>query len=384
MKTLKRFAVRLLKLCLYGIAGLALVVTIVIYRCGDPDFARKLADPLRPTPLAADSSAEGRRLQDLLTKLPHYAKGEEQTYLTIPEWYLVFNPNEYAKFLSAGNNPSDFPFFQSINEYWTLYDRVIALTKDVYPENDEYITMLRVIGISTTVEYLLKGLYESTIGRLTYWTASARTPEDELITSAQQAYAQLIYDKAWYQFPFWDWVCRMWQETPLVGPNMIRKTERKLFFTLEFGIKAVYSKLIGWASATAYGPAVEYVTMVVKADPVTISKIDSRLRVLQDLGDGRLIIAVPRWGPFSQIMPALAAAGVSFIEISDNDDMAVTVLCDDTFGTKVDEAQFLFDSKVFSPAHRKRLVYSVQVPKLAVFLNSMASHHWVLEHIYDY
>ena len=384
MQTFKRFLIRLLKFFLYAIAGLTLVVTLTIQMCGDANYKGKLVNPLKPTPLTADTSPEGRRIQAVLAKIPNYKKGEEQTYLTIPEWYLVFNPNEYADFLSAGNNPSDFPFFQSINEYWTLYDRVIALTRNIYPNNSEYITMLRVIGISTTAEYLLKGAYENTIGRLTYWTASAKTPEDKLITAAQQAYAKLIYTKAWYEFPFSHWLGKMWRDTSFFGPNFIRKTERKLFFTLEFGIKTVYAKLIGLASATAYGPAVDHLTLVVKGDAASISGIDSRVSIAQDLGHGRLIITVPRWGAFSEIIPKLAEAGVAFIEISGNDDIAVSVLTDMTSSNAIGDAQFLFESKVFSPAHRKRLVYSVKVSELSDFIHYVVSHQMRLEHIFDY
>jgi FAD/FMN-containing dehydrogenase len=92
--------------------------------------------------------------------IKNYKKGEELTYLTIPEWYLVFNPQDYVDFLNANNNPSDFPFFASINEYWSYYDRAIALVKNQYFKNDEYITMLNIIGVSTTVEYLIKGTLE--------------------------------------------------------------------------------------------------------------------------------------------------------------------------------------------------------------------------------
>ena len=97
-----------------------------------------------------------------LTKnnINEYYRAEEQTILTIPEWYLVFNPKEYADYLESGKNPSDFPFYKSIDEYWKLYDRSIKLTSKAYPENTEYKTMLQVIGVSMTIEYGAKIIYE--------------------------------------------------------------------------------------------------------------------------------------------------------------------------------------------------------------------------------
>src|SRR5690606_4868742 len=100
-----------------------------------------------------------------------------------------------------GHSPSEFPFYRSIVEYWTLYDRVIAIARESqYPENGEYLTMLRVIGVSTTAEYLVKGAYEGTIGRLMRWSANNEdTEEDRIYARAQQAYAHFIHDKAWYE-----------------------------------------------------------------------------------------------------------------------------------------------------------------------------------------
>ena len=127
----------------------------------DPDyrFRNKLWEKYYPTKRSA--------VREYLDTLEGYAKGEEQTLLTVPEWYLVFNPNEYADFLASGNNPSAFPFWKSIDEYWTLYDRVNAVSEGLYPENAEYQTMLWVIGVSTTAEFVAKGVYENTVGRLT-------------------------------------------------------------------------------------------------------------------------------------------------------------------------------------------------------------------------
>ena len=53
-------------------------------------------------------------LEPVRAGISAYYRGEEQTLLTIPEWYLVFNPVEYADYLEAGSNPSAFPFFSSI------------------------------------------------------------------------------------------------------------------------------------------------------------------------------------------------------------------------------------------------------------------------------
>jgi len=302
----------------------------------------------------------------------------------LPEWYLVFNPNEYADFLERGNNPSDFPYFASIDEFWTLYDRVTVLTDGLYPENSEYQLMLWVIGISTTAEFVAKGAYENTIGRFTRWTASEDTPEDLLIQEGHRAYAELINYEAWYKFPFSEYAGRIWGDTPFFGGNFIRKLERKLMFTGEFGFKSVYAKLIGFGAETAYEESDGLVTMHIIADWDGLSAVDPAINVLRDFGDGDLIVTVPRWGGFTAVMPKLAAAGVQFIEISGNDEIVMTTIEGEDVKAGPAKARFLFNSMVISPVEMKRSVYVVRVEDLSESLNSLVRNGGKLEHVFDF
>jgi FAD/FMN-containing dehydrogenase len=344
----------------------------------DPDnrFQNKLWEKYYPT--------RKSQISDYLDSLDGYKKGEEQTFLTLPEWYLVFNPNEYADFLESANNPSDFPFFASIDEYWTLYDRVKVLTNGLYPENSEYQIMLWVIGISTTAEFIAKGAYENTVGRFTRWTASADTPEDLLIQEAHRAYGDLIYFEPWYKFPFWDYAGRVWGDTPFFGKNFIRKLERKLMITGEFGFKAMYAKLIGFGATTAYEASDGLVTMHIVAIAEDLKAIDPRITVLKDFDEGDLVVTLPRWGGFSEIVPKLAAAGVRFVEISGNDEIVITTVESAEAENRPDKARFLFSSMVISPTGKKRSVYVVRVEDLGDSLQSLKRNNIKLEHVFDF
>lgn len=349
-----------------------------VKRAVDPDnrFQNKLWEKFYPT--------KKSQIREYLDSLEGYKKGEEQTFLTLPEWYLVFNPNEYADFLERGNNPSDFPFFLSIDEYWALYDRVNVLADDLYPANFEYQTMLWVIGVSTTAEFVAKGAYENTIGRFTRWTASEDTPEDFLIQEAHRAYGDLIFTEPWYKFPFWDYVQRAWGDTPFFGANFIRKLERKMLATLEFGFKSTYAKLIGFGAQTAFEGSDGLVTMHIVADANSLPAIDPRIRVLRDFGEGDLIVTLPRWGGFTEIMPKLAAGGVEFVEISGNDEILITTVEDQVLALRPDKARFLFKSMVISPVGKKRSVYVVRIEDLKEALNSLKNRNITLEHVFDF
>ena len=344
----------------------------------DPDnrFRNKLWQKYYPT--------KRSEVREYLDSLDGYRKGEEQTFLTVPEWYLVFNPNEYADFLADGNNPSDFPFWQSIDEYWSLYDRVNALSAGLYPQNSEYQTMLWVIGVSTTAEFVAKGVYENTIGRLTRWMASEDTPEDRLIQEAHAAYGELIHYEPWYVFPFADYAGRIWTDTPFFGKNFIRKLERKLMFTGEFAFKALYAKVIGFGSQATYGPSEGFVTMHVVGDTQRVAATDPGVEVVRDFGDGDLVITAPRWGGFTEVMPKLAEAGVRLVEINGNDEIVFSTVGAETSSAVPVHARLLFKSMVISPEGMERSVYVVRVEHLADSLSSLASNDVHLEHIFDF
>ena len=50
---------------------------------------------------------------------PEHVRGVEQTFLTYPEWFLVFSPAEYAAFVRHAP-PSQFPFLGHIGQFLSL------------------------------------------------------------------------------------------------------------------------------------------------------------------------------------------------------------------------------------------------------------------------
>lgn len=316
--------------------------------------------------------------------IQNYYRAEEQTFLTIPEWYLVFNPLEYADYLESGQSPDEFPFMQSIDEYWTLYDRVTAISEAYPTHNAEYMTMLKVIGVSTTIEYMYKSLYEYTIGRLTRKSAEGKDiAEDKIIAQAHRAYSDLVFDEAWYMFDFWSWVNKIWVETDLIGPQFVRGIERKLFFTLEFGFKTLYAKLIGYAAQTAYEPSEGLVYMTVTIPPGLKNRLPEQVKVVLE-ESGLSLISVPRWGLFSKILPQLLSEGVRFKDISGNNNIAVTVIMPAEDSGVYISAEELFTSSLVSDYSQQRKVLLTPVAQLDELMLEVASKNHRIEHIYDY
>jgi hypothetical protein len=122
-------------------------------------------------------------------------RGEEQTFLTFPEWFLVFSPTECATLVRT-RTPDEFCFWGHIGQFWRSYAAVAAETRRRHdPENWGYHLMIVVIGVSTTVEYAIRSAYEMVIGRFTALTARDRTEEDQYAAQVAQEYVDLIRDQ---------------------------------------------------------------------------------------------------------------------------------------------------------------------------------------------
>ena len=257
------------------------------------------------------------RIEKKRENIKGYFRDEAQTFLTVPEWYLVFNPKEYADYLEAGNNPSSFPFYASIDEYWTLYDRSMKLVSAAYAKNEEYNTMLNVIGVSITLEYTAKMFYENTLGRIFSWLSNGTVSDEEkTIIAAQRSYSDFIYDKAWYEFKFMPWVKKVWSVTNSAESNWLRKMERTLFFTAEFTFKAGYAKLIEWAAQATYEePVTEIYLLVSTRDTVQTSR---HLKIVHEQDD-KEIISITRWGIFTKTVLEISHKNIDIEEIGGND-----------------------------------------------------------------
>lgn len=157
------------------IAGLVLLVFLCIILVPLVNVVAECRPWAEGQPAQRAVSAEARQIK---AGLIDYLRPEDQTYLTLPEWYIVYSADEYAAFVTE-NPPSQFPYFGAIGQYWRSYYDVCAITREQYPFNSGYHLTLAVIGASFTVENILKGLYENTVGRLTEWLSSTELTEED-------------------------------------------------------------------------------------------------------------------------------------------------------------------------------------------------------------
>ena len=349
-----------------------------------PDPVEAGASPRPIPPLSPADPEVERRVAAALRSVKGYKRDEGQTYLTLPEWLLVYYPAEYAASLLA-RPPSAFPYFGSIAQFWSYHGKASALTRGKYPFNWGYHVMVSVIGGSYTIENALKGAYERTVGRLTEWISSdATTQEDRFAAEAAQEYVDFIRVDPWYEFSFVRELKRLWAETEFVGPNLIRKWERKAILSVEYLVKAQYATLIKVATKAAYGDADS--AMLLRAENVTPEALagEAKVKVLDRFEDGSVLLSLPRYEEFRDTAERLAAAGVRFREIAGNGEILLTSVVPAGWRFELPEGTLLFEEPLITDATRKRVGIGAPVGSLHQILLRLADSHLEVEHIYDY
>ena len=313
-----------------------------------------------------------------------YARSEDQTYLTLPEWYIVYSADEYADFI-AQNPPSQFPYFQAIGQYWRSYYDVCAVTRDKYPFNSGYHLSLAVIGTSFTVENIFKGIYENTVGRATEWLSSSElTEEDAFARKVAKEYGDFIHTIPWYEFPFDEKFKALWDQTSLWGPNGLRKWERKLALSLEYGLKSIYGWLIRQGTQTAYAPEDLEIQGWAEGISEQVLQQEPQIRLVKPINNQAAIVAIPRYEAFTKIVPRLAHQGVQFVEIAGNDEILITAMADHTWAYDLAEGEFLFAMPILTQPHLKRVAVKAPVKSLHTILTDLENSGVKIEHIYDY
>jgi hypothetical protein len=313
-----------------------------------------------------------------------HRRGPEQTFLTVPEWFLVHSPAEYAEFIKS-QPPSEFPYFGHIGQFWQTYGAVYDATKSDYPFNAGYHVMVMVIGTSTTVEYGLKAAYETLIGRLTELTRTeGLTEEDVFAARVAQDYVDFVRVIPWYEYDFGLRLRELW-ETSLWGPDPIRKWERKYALTTEYGAKAIYAWVIKKLTKIGYDEPLPVTAVLLDHLPPTPHAEVPELVVLDRLPDGSVLATVPRYYPFTHYATALARDGASFLEIAGNRGaIVVSALVPATWDSGDPGWRIFLSQPILTQPETKRIVLTVPVKSLGEALNRLGGPPARIEHVYDY
>ncbi len=304
----------------------------------------------------------------------------DQTFLTFPEWYLVFSPEDQANYYK-NTTATTFPYMVHTMQIWQSYHIVNDQIKENFPVNKGYHFMIWVIGTSASAEYTIKSWYETVIGRFTD-THEAITDEDKFNAQFTQDYVDFIKDHPWYEFDFKSRLRSLWVDNSFFGAHFLRKLERKYILTSELLVKTGYGKLIQAGTKTIYNEALPTTLVVVDSVPPANKGALS----FTMLKDGSGMIALPRYDKFNKAISNLAKAGFTFKEIAGNNSaILLTVFTDDDVVESFPCAKTLFVQCVIAdPYHVKRTALVVPVKDLNNLLLYLDNHKIRIEHVFDY
>lgn len=301
---------------------------------------------------------------------------EARTWLTYPEWHIVYSADSLGRHLAAGRPPSSYDYRGDIKSFWTSYCAVNRATSGLSGAGEAK-QMIYVIGISFTVEMAVKMLWETTIGKLTEGIGGWSSPEDRWSTHVQQRYGTFMHETPWYAFPFRRAFDGLWRGS--AEGHHVRHWERRVALSAEYGVKALYAKAIG--AAAGLQPDDPRMRFVARTTPAQVRAIDARLEPVASQ-NGLTIVETPRYAQFTELLGKMARANVELVEIAGNDDIFVTLL-QPANAKRPSGTQLMIMPLADRPGWH-RVGVTVKVSQLLPLLRDTTARGGRVEHVYDY
>lgn len=310
---------------------------------------------------------------------PAERRAEGRTWLTYPEWHIVYEADSYARHLASGAPPSGFAFGKQIASFWSSYCTLNRVTAGSAASGDAKV-MIYTIGISYSVELAVKALYENSIGRLFEWIGGWRSADDRYAAKVQAEYGAFMHETPWYRFPFGKAFAGEWGTSG--SGAQVRHWERRFALSAEYGVKAGYAKLIDAATGATLGRDELTLRFVARGTPQTLAAIDSRLKPVRTLAGGLTVVEAPRYAQFSELLGRMAVRNAQLVEIAGNDDIFLTTLVPEKAAVPTGTTVLMI-----MPVERagwRRVGLSTKVPNLLATMRAVQTGGGTVEHVYDY
>lgn len=252
---------------------------------------------------------------------PAFWRAEANTYLTYPEWHIVYAYDGLAETLKT-TDEYGFDYLRSIGGFWSSTCQMMRYADAHGGADGATRLMVHTIGVSFTLEMMMKAAYEETFGRLfAAVRGEEKTPQDLVARDMAVTYAAFLRQTPWYKFDF-----GQWRDTLDAAPatNALRGWERRLALGGEWSAKIAYARAIA-AGVAATGEAKLTIRSLVGDIPPTDLTTIPGVNLIKETPAGA-VIETERYDAFTKIIAAITAKGGRFVEIAGNDDIMASVL----------------------------------------------------------
>jgi len=311
-----------------------------------------------------------------------YLRKGSSTFLTLPEWYVVYSAEEYAAFVKS-HAPSRFPFFAAIRQYWRYYSAACRATKRLYPFDARTHLVLALTGLGFSADNTIKGVYENSVGVVTEGIGFYHTEEDVFARRTARQYAELLHTVPWYDFPFEGRLEALWKETPIWGLDVVRKWERRFSLSAEYSLKATYAGIVRLGTHTSEPSPDRVIYAWIDEAPERIFD-DDRVRRIKTLGAHSYVVMLPRHDPFTPILLGLVKQGVQIRELAGNDEVLLTAMAPSALDVQLATGEILLKEPLLTNPGATRIAVSVPVTALRAVVTGLTGRGITIERVYDY
>jgi hypothetical protein len=315
--------------------------------------------------------------KSLITK-SQQQRDEARSYLTYPEWHIVYAYQEMGQLLETSDEHA-FNYWESIKGFWTsLCD--LNQESDRHGGSPGMKSTVYTIGASFTLEMAVKALVEETIGRATaVWRGDHKTPQDDVSAEMMKDYALFLHQVPWYQYDFAVWIDKLWA-APVT--DFVRSWERRLTLGTEWMAKIGYASLIGQAVESVGHDELTMHSIVAGLSAEQLSKFDG-VKVIGAMGES-VHVETPRYQAFTDLVPQMLQAGGAFVEIAGNDDMLVTATGPVGATLAANDAWRVITKVGRQGFGNQRLLVDVKVTALVELFAQLKAAGFAVEHLHDY
>ncbi len=343
-----------------------------------------LLTPVAYVELACRGDARAQPYEAVITD-PAFVRREANTYLTYPEWHIVYAYDGLAEALRTGDEHA-FAYASSVAGFWRSTCALTRVADEHGGADAATRLMIHIIGVSFTAEMALKAAYEESVGRAVAWLRGpTKTPQDEAIAATSADYAAFLRQTPWYGYPFGRERRRLW-EAPVDG--LLRGWERRIAIGAELTAKSVYARLIARAAGAAPAPQVIR-SLVSGLDESVLARIPHVMVVAARAGG--IEIETPRYALFTRVLADIAGRGGVVGEIAGNDDIMVALTAPPEHSLRVEGATVI--ARMRRDGFRgERVLVGVKVTDLSPLLlaypladaGASGGVDARLEHVFDY
>lgn len=308
---------------------------------------------------------------------PAFQRQEANTYLTYPEWHIVYAYDGLTETLKDGDE-YQFDYVSSVLGFWKSTCALMQVADQHGGADRPTRVMIHTIGVSFTLEMGLKAAYEETVGRVFSWLRGPeKTPQDKAVLDVAADYSAFLRQTPWYRYDFDKANQALWA-AQITEPY--RGWERRLAIGAEWKAKSWYAGAIAVGVAATAPAKLEIRSVIAGLSAADLRTIEN-VKIIGESPEG-VVIETPRYDIFTHILQQVSAKGGLIREIAGNEDIMMSITV--PYGATYQGPGEMIARMRREGFESERLLVSLKMNEVAEAFRVMQIADPGIEHVFDY